>query len=256
MTTGPAVTTSPAVTVPVAPGTLVVGLDADDTLWRCEDMFAECEQRLRDLLTPWADGPTVDRHVIGIERERLRIYGYGVKGFILSMVEAAVAISDGAIGAPELGAIVGWGREILDSPLEMMPGVVETMTALAEVRPLLLITKGDHHHQRRKIIESGLDPLLIGSEVLDDKTPAAYQEILDHYGIAAEDFVMVGNSVRSDIEPVLELGAAAIHIPYHITWALEQHDKSANQPANQRWHTCTTFTELPQLLSTLTGAAA
>lgn len=233
---------------------LVVGLDADDTLWDNEDMFASCEKRFRELLAPWADGQAVDNELLTLERERVRIYGYGVKGFVLSMIEAAVSITDGAIPATDLASIVGWGQAILEAPVALLPGVTDAIDALARHHQLLIITKGDQHHQNRKIVESGLLRNMMGAEVVDEKDPETYREILTRWHIAPEDFVMVGNSVRSDIEPVVALGAAAVHIPYHVTWALEEASDPPAHDTSTEWHQLDEIAALPALLEQLREA--
>jgi len=227
---------------------LVVGLDADDTLWENEEMFASGEALMRNLLASWADGPTVDAALLNEERRTLGIYGYGVKGFVLSMTRAALEVSRGEVGAEALKAILNQGEDILNAPVAMLPGVRDTIDVLARQYRLLLITKGDQHHQRRKIVASGLEPQLIGSEVVDEKDPGTYRSVLAKYGIDPTDFVMVGNSLRSDVQPVIAIGGRAIHIPHHITWELEK--PTAPVEASD-FPVLSSFTDLPAALSAL-----
>jgi putative hydrolase of the HAD superfamily len=200
---------------------VIIGLDGDDTLWHSEREFAETQARYRELLGTWADRDTVERRFLDTERRNLEVFGYGVKGFTLSMIETAIDLSGGEIPASEIHAIVGLGKELLGHPVELIDGVDETVTELAAHHRLVLITKGDLMHQETKLAASGLGERFWRIEIVSEKDIPTYRRILDRHEIAPSDFVMVGNSVRSDILPVLELGARAVHVPYHITWELE-----------------------------------
>jgi putative hydrolase of the HAD superfamily len=200
---------------------VIIGLDGDDTLWHSEREFAGTQARYRDLLAKWADHDTVERRLLDVERRNLEVFGYGVKGFTLSMVETAIDLSGGEIPASEIHAIVGLGKELLGHPVELIDGVDETVTELAQLHKLLLITKGDLLHQETKLAASGLGERFWRIEIVSEKDVATYRRILERHEIEPADFVMVGNSVRSDILPVLDLGARAVHVPYHITWEME-----------------------------------
>jgi putative hydrolase of the HAD superfamily len=196
----------------------VVGLDGDDTLWRNETRFILTQEELRELLHRHVPEADVDAHLAGVEMKNLAVYGYGVKAFTLSMIETAIQLTEGRIPAADLEVILGWGRRMLMEPTELLDGVEPAVRELSERYDLLLITKGDLFDQEGKLARSGLADLFLGVEVVSEKNAGAYRGILARRGIKADEFVMVGNSLRSDILPVLELGARAVHVPYHVTW--------------------------------------
>lgn len=211
-----------------------VGVDGDDTLWHSENHFELTTARLAQLLAPWVDdaGSAHDR-LIETERRNLALLGYGVKAFTLSMVETAIDVSDGAIPASSIREILDWGRELLAHPVELLDGVADTLEVLAGEYDLVLVTKGDLLHQESKIARSGIDSMFGGIEIVSEKDPATYGRVLQRRSVEPADFVMVGNSVRSDVLPVLELGGRAIHVPYTVTWALEHPDPSPdNDPGS------------------------
>jgi putative hydrolase of the HAD superfamily len=200
---------------------VIIGLDGDDTLWHSEREFASTQARYRELLARWADHDTVERALLDIERRNLEVFGYGVKGFTLSMIETAITLSGGDVPAAEIHRIVNLGKELMGHPVELIDGVDETVSELAQHHRLVLITKGDLLHQETKLAASGLGERFWRIEIVSEKDVATYERILTRHKIAVDDFVMVGNSVRSDILPVLEIGARAVHVPYEITWEME-----------------------------------
>ena len=203
---------------------LTVAFDADDTLWHNEDLFHDVENRYAELLSPWAGAAMVADRLHEIQMANLPRFGYGVKSFTLSMIEAAVCISGGDIDADRITTIIGYGKRLLDRPVELIDGVEEVLDALGHHR-LMVITKGDVHHQLAKVAASGLAERFWRVEVVADKDTSVYSELLARHGIDPTRFVMVGNSLRSDVLPVLELGATAVHIPYPVTWRHEdEHD--------------------------------
>jgi putative hydrolase of the HAD superfamily len=211
-------------TPPTRPGPdlEVVGFDADDTLWKSEDSFATAEQRFCELLEPHTpDGIDLVAALRATERANLSMAGYGVKAFALSMIEAAVTVSDGTVPGTVVGQLVEIAHEMLTEPVHLLPHVPEVLAALGPHFRLLLITKGDLVHQTRKITTSGLEHHFEYVEVVLEKNPESYARILRHVGVDPEKFCMVGNSVRSDVLPVLELGGHAVHVPYHLTWDVE-----------------------------------
>jgi putative hydrolase of the HAD superfamily len=240
-----------------------IGFDADDTLWHSENHFLLTTERFCELIAPWTQAsrlqnPTssdssrrdlIETQLINIERRNLQLLGYGAKAFTLSMIETAIEISEGEIPASVIAEILEWGHELLNHPVELLDGVTATLDALAGSYELLLITKGDLLHQESKIAQSGIAPVFSGIEILSDKTAASYQRVLHQRSVPAKEFLMVGNSVRSDVLPVLELGAQAVHVPYHVTWALEEHDSTDLQA--EQFHSCAHIGELPALLSSL-----
>ena len=227
---------------------LTVAFDADDTLWHNEDLFEAVHREYEELLSPWADAATVDDRLHEVQMTNLPRFGYGVKSFTLSMIEAAVRISGGEVDGGRITAIIGYGQRLLDRPVELIDGVEEVLDALGHHR-LMVITKGDVHHQLAKVADSGLAERFWRVEVVADKDAAVYGELLARHGIDPSRFVMVGNSLRSDVLPVLELGGAAVHVPYHITWRHEDdHDGHDFEVP-----TLDGLRQLPELLRTWDG---
>jgi putative hydrolase of the HAD superfamily len=205
----------------------VVGFDGDDTLWHSETRFAVTQEEFRDLLrrhVPEADAGT---RLADMEMKNLSIYGYGVKSFTLSMIETAIELTEARIPASDLEVILGWGKRMLTGPTELLDGVEETLRGLSGRYDLLLITKGDLFDQESKLARSGLGELFLGVEILTEKNADSYRGVFQRRGIKPEEFVMVGNSLRSDVVPVVQLGGYAIHIPYEVTWQLEHVDEEA-----------------------------
>ena len=205
-----------------------VGFDADDTLWRSEDFFHDAEQMFVERVAPHApEGVDVLGALRATELDNLPITGYGVKSFGLSMVQAAVTATGGRIPSSIVGELVDHAHEMLMHPVELLPGVPETLAAVGRTHPLVLITKGDAVHQYRKVRTSGLEHHFEHIEIVLEKDVASYRHVLDEWGIDPTRFLMVGNSVRSDILPILELGGSGVHIEYHVTWGHEvvrEHD--------------------------------
>jgi putative hydrolase of the HAD superfamily len=217
------VSVSPPVTAP--DGLEILAFDADDTLWRSEDAFHEAEQRFVELLTPYAPtGIDVEAALRATERANLSVTGYGVKAFALSMVEAAVTISEGTVPATVIGELIAVTQRMLTEPVHLLPDVPEVLAEVGRDHRLVLITKGDLVHQTRKVTTSGLEHHFDHVEIVLEKDPDTYAKVLRHLGVAPERFCMVGNSVRSDVLPVLALGGHAVHVPYHLTWEVERVD--------------------------------
>ena len=200
---------------------LVIGFDGDDTLWHNEQLFADTQHQLRELLGHYADMTAIDSKLLEIERRNLAIFGYGVKGFIVSMIETAIEISDSRVDARDIHRIVMLGKALLEHPIAWLDGVSDVVEELASRHRLILVTKGDLLHQESKVAASGLADLFWQIEIVSEKDPPTYQRLLERHSVAPADFVMIGNSVASDILPVLAIGGRAVHVPYHITWALE-----------------------------------
>jgi len=204
----------------------VIALDGDDTLWHNETIFSMTQTAFRALVEAWLE-PTagdVAEHLNQTEIRNLRLFGYGVKGFTLSMIETAIELTGGNIPATEIQHIVDYGKAMLSHPVELLDTVNETVRTLATSYKLMVITKGDLFDQESKVAGTGLGELFWKVEVVSEKDPATYQRILERNGVAIEEFLMVGNSVRSDILPVVELGGRAVHVPYEITWSHERVD--------------------------------
>ena len=209
---------------------LVIGLDADDTLWRSEDHFRRAEELFLEWIGPHTpDGVDLAGALRSIELGNIALSGYGVKAFGLSMIEAAVTATQGAVPSQALGDLVDHVHDLLREPVELLPHVPEVLAALGEHHRLVLITKGDLVHQTRKISTSGLDHLFDRIGVVLEKDTETYQRLLSEWSIDPTGFAMVGNSVPSDVLPVLALGGRAVHIPYHVTWEHETVDASDHE---------------------------
>ena len=224
---------------------LVIAFDADDTLWHNETIFEHVHLRYRDMLARYHDAATVDRTLFATEMRNLEPYGYGVKGFMLSAIETAIELSDGKISAGEIHRLIALGRDMLAHPVELLDGVAETLDALASAHSLVLITKGDLRDQERKLARSGLAHHFPRVEILSEKNESAYAAILRRHAIDPENFLMVGNSLKSDIAPVLALGGSAVHVPYPLTWA---HEHAEPPRAPGRFFELASVRELPPLL--------
>jgi putative hydrolase of the HAD superfamily len=231
----------------------VVAFDGDDTLWHNETHFHFTQAALRDLLRGHVPDADVDVRLFETEMANLSLYGYGIKSFTLSMIETAIEITDGTIPASDLKVILDWGKRMLKEPTELLDGVRETLLDVARKHELLLITKGDLFDQESKLARSGLAEHFVGVEILSDKNVDSYRRVLGRRGIAVEEFVMVGNSLRSDVVPVVELGARAVHIPYHVTWHHEQVDEESLP--GDGWFRLENIGELGRLLGRLDGHA-
>ena len=199
----------------------VIAFDADDTLWHNETLYSDAQQRFQELLVPYHGDNGVLDELYETEMGNLQYYGYGIKGFTLSMIETAIRISHGQIAAREIQGIIDIAKEMKQTPVSLLEHVEQVIRALSESYRLMLITKGDLLDQESKIAQSGLASYFDHVEVLAEKTADIYRALLAKHRIMPERFIMVGNSLRSDILPVVSLGARAVHIPYHLTWAHE-----------------------------------
>ena len=226
-----------------------MGLDGDDTLWQNETRFQLTQTALRDLLRRHVPDADVDTHLAEVEMRNLRIYGYGVKAFTLSMIETAIQVTDRRIPAADLEVILGWGQKMLSAPTELLDGVEAALQDLSRRYELLLITMGDLFDQESKLARSGLAEMFKGVEILSEKNVEAYRAVLRRRHIEPAEFVMVGNSLRSDIGPVVALGACAVHIPYPLTWHHEQVPEDSMP--REGWHRLENINELGALLDSL-----
>ncbi|HCZ33868.1 MAG TPA: haloacid dehalogenase [Holophagaceae bacterium] len=221
-----------------------LAFDADDTLWHNETHYAETQAAFRALLRPFHDEAWIDARLHDTEMRNLRRYGYGIKGFTLSMIETALELTEYRLGGAGIQTVLDLGKAMLDKPVEPLPGVVEVLAELAPAFDLMLVTKGDLFDQETKLAKSGLGGHFTKVEILSEKDEATYAALLQRHGIRPADFTMVGNSVKSDILPVLALGGRAIHIPYHLTWA---HEVVAI-PAESPFPSLESIGDLPALL--------
>ena len=207
----------------------VIGFDADDTLWHNELIFRDAETEIAELLSAYEVEYVVKREMYAIEMANLEAYGYGIKGFTLSMLELVGRLTGGAASAKTYDAVIAIGKRMLAEPVRPLPGVREAVEALrARGHRLIVITKGDLLDQERKLERSGLAELFHHVEVVSKKTAADYARVLRRLDLAPEHFLMIGNSLKSDVLPLLELGAQAVHIPYAVTWAHETAEPEAH----------------------------
>lgn len=230
---------------------LTLGFDADDTLWHNESIFEETHRRYCELLGRYHDAATVEQTLFATEMRNLELFGYGVKAHALSSIETAIELTAGRIGAEEIRAIIELAKEMLEHPVELMDGAAEVLPALARKHRLMLITKGDLRDQERKLHESGLEPCFTAIEIVSEKNSTIYERLLARHDIAPSQFVMIGNSLRSDILPVLELGGNAVHIPYRITWQHEQAAPPSDPEFAARFFQVDNLRALPVLLRQL-----
>ncbi|SEQ43006.1 putative hydrolase of the HAD superfamily [Faunimonas pinastri] len=226
----------------------LVGLDADDTLWHNETVFRLTQQRFVELLTPFADEQDLETKLGATEKKNLGTYGYGVKGFTLSMLETALDVCGEDLPASIVQAILAAGREMMTHPVEPLPGVPAALERLAAQYRLVLITKGDLFHQESKLAASGLGEFFRGVEIVSEKSAATYRTVFARHGSGEGEALMAGNSVRSDILPALEAGGYAALIPYPLVWEHEAAEKPTEHP---RFRVLEGLTELPDWLATL-----
>jgi putative hydrolase of the HAD superfamily len=202
----------------------VVSFDADDTLWDNEIYFREVEERFTKLFENYLSYHDVMKELIKVEIKNIPLYGYGIKAFVLSMIETAIVITDNKVNPDLISSIIDYGKEMLDKPVVLLPGIEEVLQKLSGRYKIVVATKGDLLDQERKLKKSGLENYFHHIEVMSEKAIDDYQKLIKHLDISPNEFFMVGNSLKSDILPVIKLGGYAAHIPYHTTWVLEQVD--------------------------------
>jgi putative hydrolase of the HAD superfamily len=199
----------------------VIAFDADDTLWVNEPYFRHTEEQFYDLLGEFSSQQGLERELFKIEIENLGFYGYGIKGFVLSMIEAALKVTDNKTSTEVIGKIIELGKEMMNRPIELLDGVEEVLEALKGKYRLVVATKGDLLDQERKLKKSGISHYFHHIEIMSEKDDANYRKLIKHLDIHPKELMMVGNSLKSDILPVLNVGGHGVHVPYHITWAHE-----------------------------------
>lgn len=223
----------------------VIAFDADDTLWVNEPHFQAVEVRFCELLQDFLPAHSVTRELLTTETRNMPQYGFGAKAFMLSMIEAAIRITEGKIPSQSLLRVIELGKALLDHPIELLPGVPDVLQQLQNRYRLVVATKGDLLDQERKLKRSGLESYFHHIEIMSDKQSADYAKLIRHLDIEPADFWMVGNSLKSDVLPVLALGGCAVHVPFHTTWAWEKIDAEINHP---NFHTVTTLTDILTLV--------
>jgi putative hydrolase of the HAD superfamily len=208
----------------------VIAFDADDTLWDNEIYFQETEKRFFELLEEYLPQHSVARELLQTEIKNIPLYGYGIKAFMLSMVETAIRVSNYTISLSAIEKIIGYGKELLDKPIQKLDGVDEVLSSLKGRYRLVVATKGDLLDQERKLKKSGIEHYFHHTEIMSEKGEADYRKLIKHLDIGPEEFLMVGNSLKSDIMPVLVIGGHGFHIPYHVTWGHETVEKNVVHP--------------------------
>ena len=216
----------------------VIGFDADDTLWQNEQYYKLTESHFRSLLADYAEGEHVSERLLEAEKRNLAHYGFGIKGFTLSMIETALEITEGRAPSSVISEILAIGRDLLSHPVECLPHARDALEALSGKYFLVLITKGDLFDQERKLAQSGLGDYFDAVEIVSDKTATTYRRIFGKHGEGPERGMMIGNSLKSDIVPAIAAGAWGVFVPHELTWVLEHVDKPEEQPR---------FREIPDL---------
>jgi len=230
------------------PHLTTIGFDADDTLWQNEQFFRLTEQRFTDLLADHGDHDHIAARLLAAEKRNLAIYGFGIKGFTLSMVETALEVTEGQAQGSVISEILAAGREMLSHPIEPLPHARETVEKLADAYRLVLITKGDLFDQERKLAQSGMGELFDAVEIVSDKNAATYARIFSRHGDGPDKSMMVGNSLKSDVVPAIEAGSWGIHVPHELTWAVEHAEAPVASP---RFRQIADLSALPALLESI-----
>ena len=230
-----------------------VAFDADDTLWHNEHLFQDTQKKLEAIVQRYRPGEDIHDALFAVEMRNLELFGYGIKGFTLSMVEAAIQLTEQRISAPEVHEIVQLGKHMIQAPVDLLDGVEATLAEVCGRFRVILITKGDIVDQNSKIQRSGLAGCFEQVEIVPRKDAAIYRAIFERHGIEPARTVMVGNSMPSDVLPMLELGGHGVHVPYALLWAHEAHDED---PVSERFHRLERLGELPGLLRRLSGGSA
>jgi putative hydrolase of the HAD superfamily len=225
-----------------------IGFDADDTLWQNEQYFRETEEKFIEWLADFADRETLLARLLAIGRQNVVSHGFGMKTFTFSMMEAALSVSEGKVPAATLGKILEAGKQMLNHKVELLPGAIETLESLAGRYRLVLITKGDLFHQENKVAQSGLAPLFEAVEIVSEKNKATYERAFARHGDGAASSMMIGNSLKSDVIPALEVGGWGVYVPHELTWAFEHAEAPSHEP---RYREISTLAELPDLLEEL-----
>ncbi|MEM9830172.1 MAG: HAD family hydrolase [Bacteroidota bacterium] len=208
----------------------VIAFDADDTLWVNEPYFRETEDKFCDMVEDYLPHHSVSRELLETEIKNLDLYGYGIKSMTLSMIEAAITMSDKTIGLEAIERIIKFGKEMLQKPIELLDGVEEVLQTLQGKYRLVMATKGDLLDQERKLLKSGLADYFHHIEIVSEKKEPNYKKLIQHLDIPPPEFLMIGNSLKSDIMPVLNLSGHAFHVPYHTTWSYEKIDHKIEHP--------------------------
>ncbi len=225
-----------------------VGFDADDTLWQNETFFRLTQERFAELLADHAAPEDLARRLHAAERRNVGRYGFGIKGFTLSMIETALEVTENRVPGTVIRGLIDAGQEMLRHPIDLLAHAREAVVAVAATHRVLLITKGDLLDQERKLAQSGMGDLFHAVEIVSDKTPAVYARVFADHGDGAERAAMVGNSLKSDVLPAIAAGAHGVHVPHDLTWGYEHADEPQDEP---KFHAIQHLGELPQLIAQL-----
>ncbi|WP_181704782.1 HAD family hydrolase [Chthonobacter rhizosphaerae] len=230
------------------PSLAAIGFDADDTLWQNEHYYRLTEERFTALLAEHGEAEAISARLLEAERRNLRFYGYGIKGFTLSMIETAIEATEGRVSTRVIDDILAIGRDLLTHPIDPLPHARDALQALHGAYRLVLITKGDLFDQERKLAQSGLGDFFDAVEIVSDKSPAVYERVFRRHGGGPEAALMVGNSLKSDVIPAIAAGAWGVHVPHPLTWALEHAEPPEDAP---RFRRIDTLGDLPALVAGL-----
>ncbi|AHJ99245.1 haloacid dehalogenase family protein [Hymenobacter swuensis DY53] len=232
------------------PAPRLIAFDADDTLWPNQPHFDEAEARLYDLLTHYGTPAALSSRFFEVQRQNMDLFGYGAKSFMLSMIETVIQLTDGQVTGTEIQHVLDYGKRLLDFPIELLPHVPEVLAHVKQGGlPLMLLTKGDLFDQESKLARSGLGDLFDHVEIVSEKNEATYQRLLSRYGVQPEEFVMIGNSLKSDVLPVARLGGRAAYVPYHTTWVMER--VAEDDLAGLTFYKAASLAEIPAWLEQL-----
>ncbi|KEJ90942.1 HAD family hydrolase [Sulfitobacter donghicola] len=224
-----------------------IGFDADDTLWHNERFFALTQDHFADLLADFTERETLMARLLDAERRNLPHYGFGIKGFTLSMIETAIEVTDGRVPAAVITQLLDAGRDMLSHPVELLPHAADTIDALRHSHKVLVVTKGDLLDQERKLAQSGLRDLFDGIEIVSAKTADTYTRIFNQHGTGPDQGLMIGNSMASDVIPMIQAGGWGVYVPHGLTWAIEH----ATAPDHPKFHEIKDLGALPDLLQSL-----
>ncbi len=219
----------------------VIGFDADDTLWHNEMHYRNAEKQFAALMTPWVTEREATKELFRHEMQTLSLYGYGAKGFTLATIASAINISNGQVGGDVIEQLIDIGKSLINAPMELLDNVDQVLGQLHQDYKLIVATKGDLLDQERKLQNSNLEQYFHHVEIMSDKNPASYQKLIRHLDIQPQEFLMIGNSLKSDVIPVLDIGSDAIHIAYHTTW---EHEHVSDTSELQPYMTLDSFHEL------------
>lgn len=228
----------------------LIAFDADDTLWPNQPHFDQAEEQLYNLLSHYGTAEELSRHFLAQQHQNLPLMGYGAKSFMLNMIETVIRLTAGQVTGTEIQHILDHGKRLLSFPIEVMPHVTTVLTQVRELGvPLMLLTKGDLFDQESKLIRSGLGDLFDHVEIVSEKNEATYQRLLTRYAVAPPEFVMIGNSLKSDVLPVARLGGRAAYVPYYTTWVLER--VPAEDLVGITFYEATSLADIPAWLTQL-----